>query len=62
MAYGFMSDLAWIVDARDGRSVLVAATVYANRDEVLNDGHYDYDQLAAPFMEALGKWALEQAK
>lgn len=62
MAYGFMSDLAWIVDARDGRSVLVAATVYANLDEVLNDGHYDYDQLAAPFLEALGKWALEQAK
>ena len=62
MAYGFMSDLAWIVDVRDGRSVIVAATVYANEDEVLNDGHYDYQSIAMPFFEALGQWALEQAK
>ncbi|WP_187631937.1 serine hydrolase [Hymenobacter lutimineralis] len=54
-AYGFLLDNACIVDTISGVEFLLAAVVYVNHDEVLNDDHYDYDTLGFPFLRRLGQ-------
>ncbi len=49
LAYGFITDNAYIVDTSTGKGFFLALTMYANSDEVLNDDKYDYDTVAFPF-------------
>ena len=55
LAYGFVTDTAYIVDARTQRGFFLAATIYTNSDGVLDDNKYDYDTLAFPWMADLGE-------
>ena len=52
-AYGFRLEVAWVEQKSTGRAFVVAASVYANPNEVLSDGRYAYDTLANPFLTAL---------
>ncbi len=54
-AYGFSTENAYVVDSETGRSFFLAATLYTNENEALNDDQYEYDEVATPFMEALGE-------
>ncbi len=54
-AYGFSVENAWVVHVPSGRGMFVAATLYTNADGVLNDGRYEYDEVADPFLTALGE-------
>ncbi|HEX2252692.1 MAG TPA: serine hydrolase [Thermoanaerobaculia bacterium] len=54
-AYGFTTENAWITDTATGRSLLVAATLYTNEDETLNDDRYEYEEIALPFLADLGE-------
>jgi hypothetical protein len=54
-AYGFSVENAWVVHVPSGRGMFVAATIYTNADGVLNDGVYEYETVADPFMTALGE-------
>jgi hypothetical protein len=54
-AYGFMTDAAYIVDFKNNIEFFVTATLYANKDGVLNDNKYEYDAVSFPFMKALGQ-------
>lgn len=54
-SYGFMSDCAYIVDFDSKTECLISVALYANEDEVINDGRYDYATLALPFMAQLGR-------
>ncbi len=58
-AYGFSTENAWIVDAGSGRGFFLAATIYTNRDGVLNDDRYEYETEAAGFFTHLGEAAAE---
>lgn len=49
LAYGFVTDNAYIVDTKSGKGFFLAVTMYANSDEVLNDDKYDYETVAFPF-------------
>jgi Beta-lactamase enzyme family len=49
-AYGFLTDISYIVDFRDQIEFMLSATVYANEDGILNDNTYDYDSIALPFL------------
>jgi hypothetical protein len=55
-AYGFAVENAYVVDETSHRAVFVAATIYANDNETLNDDQYEYETLADPFIEALGRF------
>jgi hypothetical protein len=55
MAYGFMSDVAYIVNYESKVEFFISAVIYVNEDEILNDGRYDYYTIGYPFMERLGK-------
>ena len=53
-AYGFSTENAWLADKQTGRTLLVTAVLYTNADGVLNDGKYEYAEIADPFFEELG--------
>ena len=58
-AYGYLLDNTYIADFEMGVEFLLAAVIYCNEDQVLNDDKYDYDTIGYQFMADLGKTVLE---
>ncbi len=58
-AYGYLLDNAYIADFEMGIEFMLAAVIYCNKDQVLNDDSYDYDTIGYQFMADLGKTILE---
>ena len=54
-SYGFLIDVSYIVDFKNNIEFMIAATLYVNSDEILNDNKYDYDSIGHPFLNQLGK-------
>ena len=54
-SYGFMSDCAYFLDKKNNISFMLSAVIYANEDEILNDGRYDYTTVALPYLAELGR-------
>ena len=54
-AYGFLTDVSYVVDFRNGIEYMLAATIYVNKDSVLNDNKYEYDEIGWPFLNQLGQ-------
>ncbi len=57
-SYGFLSDLSYL--QLQERACFVGVAMYLNRDEILNDGRYEYDSIGRPFMAELGRALLAQ--
>ncbi|MDX1907169.1 MAG: serine hydrolase [Bacteroidia bacterium] len=55
IAYGFVTDNAYIVDLDTGVEFMLTATVHVNADGIFNDDQYEYDTVGLPFMAALGQ-------
>ncbi|WP_119719375.1 serine hydrolase [Cognatilysobacter tabacisoli] len=58
MAYGYLSEVAYLVDAASGAELLLAASIHVNADGVFNDDRYEYDTIGRPFLAALGRAVL----
>jgi hypothetical protein len=54
-AYGFLTDVAYVVDFTNKVEFLLSATIYCNKDGIFNDEQYDYDSVGMPFMQHLGE-------
>lgn len=54
-SYGFMSDCAYIHNSSDKVEFMLSAVIYTNANEVLNDGRYEYNSIALPFLAELGR-------
>ena len=54
-AYGFLTDVAYIVDLERGVEFMLSATILCNSDGIFNDDTYNYDELGFPFMGKLGR-------
>jgi hypothetical protein len=54
-AYGFLTDIAYIVDFEKNIEFALSATIYVNADETFNDDKYEYVKVGWPFMKNLGK-------
>src|SRR5918993_505956 len=54
-AYGFLQDIAYIVDLDKGVEFLLSASIYCNSDGIFNDDKYDYDTIGFPFLKNLGE-------
>lgn len=61
-AYGFLIDAAYVVDFEQRIEFMVSATIYCNKDGVLNDSQYDYDEIGYPFLKNLGRVIYEHEK
>ncbi len=55
LAYGTLTDTAYIVDNENEIDFFLSVTVLVNKNNQFNDGVYEYDGLGIPFMAALGK-------
>jgi len=58
-AYGFLIDAAYIVDFDKKIEFMLSAVIYCNKDGILNDDRYDYDEVGLPFMRNLGRLIYE---
>ena len=54
-AYGFLTDVSYVVDFSNKIEFMLTATVYLNQDGILNDGKYEYDEIGYPFLYQLGQ-------
>lgn len=54
-SYGFLTDVSYVADFKNSVEFMLAATVYVNEDEILNDGKYEYEQVGHPFLYQLGQ-------
>lgn len=55
LAYGTLTDTAYIVDQENDIAFFLSVTLLVNDNKQFNDGVYEYDELGIPFMAALGK-------
>jgi hypothetical protein len=49
-AYGSLTDNAYIVDLSNRIEFMISATIYVNKDEILNDDKYEYEEIGLPFL------------
>ncbi len=54
-AYGFLTDVAYVVDFENKVEFMLAATIHVNANQIFNDGIYEYDSVGFPFLAKLGK-------
>jgi hypothetical protein len=59
-AYGFLTDICYFADFTNHVEFMLSATIYCNRDGVLNDDKYDYDSVGYPFLKKLGRLIYQQ--
>lgn len=62
MSYGFMSDVAYIVDYENNIEFFLSAVIYTNEDEIIGNNKYEYRKIALPFFEQLGFLILNYEK
>lgn len=58
-AFGFITDISYVVDFKNKIEFMLSATIYANSDEVINDDKYDEETVAHPFLYQLGQTIYE---
>ena len=54
-AYGFLTDVAYVVDFENKIEFILAATIYTNENQTFNDNEYEYDEVGLPFLRNLGQ-------
>jgi hypothetical protein len=54
-SYGYLTDAAYIVDFDTQTEFMLSAVIYVNRDGILNDDKYEYDEIGYPFFKELGE-------
>lgn len=58
-AYGFLTDIAYIVDFENKVEFMLAGTIHVNANQIFNDGVYEYDKIGLPFFAELGELIYE---
>ena len=61
-AYGFLTDISYIVDFDAGVEFFLAATIHVNEDGIYNDDNYEYETIGLPFLSKLGSVVYEYEK
>ncbi len=54
-AYGYLTDVAYIIDFEKKVEFMLSAVIHVNKDQIYNDGIYEYDQMGLPFLANLGR-------
>ena len=54
-AYGFLTDVSYVIDLKNKIEYMLAATIYVNKDEILNDDKYEFESVGQPFLNEAGK-------
>lgn len=54
-SYGFLTDAAYIVDFKHEVEFMLTGNIYVNRDGILNDNKYEYEEEGHPFFREVGE-------
>lgn len=54
-SYGFMVDCAYITNKTKHIEFILSAVIYTNENDIINDGKYEYNTIALPFLAELGR-------
>jgi hypothetical protein len=54
-AYGFLSDVAYIVDYKNKVEFLISATIYVNEGNIVGSGKYQYDSIGLPLFRDISR-------
>ena len=54
-AYGFLTDVSYVVDFENEVEYMLSATMYVNKDGILNDNKYEYTTIGWPFFYQVGQ-------
>jgi hypothetical protein len=54
-AYGFLTDVSYVTDVKNKIEYMLSATIYVNKDEILNDDKYEFESVGQPFFNEAGK-------
>lgn len=58
-AYGFLTDVAYVIDTKNNIEFLLAANIHVNANATYNDGVYEYDEIGLPVLGELGRLVYE---
>lgn len=58
-AYGYLTDVAYIVDLKNNLEFILAATINTNTDGIYNDGIYEYEAIGLPYLSKVGRLVYE---
>lgn len=61
-SYGFLTDAAYIVDFAAKTEFMLSAVIYVNRDGILNDDKYEFNEIGYPFFKEIGEIIYEYDK
>lgn len=53
-SYGFLTDVAYIVDFKNKVEFMLSGVIYVNADGILNDDKYEYEEIGYPFFKEAG--------
>jgi len=59
LSYGFVTETAFVHDPRTNRRYVLTVSLYVNSNDTVNDGKYEYEELAKPFLARFGQLILE---
>lgn len=54
-AYGYLTDIAYIIDLKNNVEFMLSATIHVNENQIYNDNTYEYNDIGIPFLAELGR-------
>jgi len=60
IAYGFVTESGYVVDFINQKDFLFSVSLYVNADDIVNDGTYEYEKIARPFIANFTRLVQEQ--
>ncbi len=54
-AYGYLTDIAYIIDTKNKVEFQLSATIHVNENQIYNDNVYEYDTIGLPFLKKIGE-------
>jgi len=55
MGLWLLTDASYVADFKNNVEYMLSATIYVNKDGILNDNKYEYESIGHPFCINLGK-------
>lgn len=53
-SYGFLTDVTYIVDFKNKTEFMLSGVIYVNKDGILNDDKYEYEETGYPWFKEMG--------
>jgi hypothetical protein len=59
LSYGFTTEVAYVLIRDEGVVFQLAVSIYTNKNQTVNDGNYEYEEVARPFISEVSKLIYE---